>query len=101
EQVSRSPLPIDRALPIVEIPLLLSGTAMVTHIKPTEDDKGIVIRITEQSGQDGEVCLSVPEWVTDIYKSDMPEQEAEKISFDKTVFVRLRGFEIATLKFFA
>ncbi|MBE6883875.1 MAG: hypothetical protein E7487_04660 [Ruminococcaceae bacterium] len=101
EQVSRSLLPIDRALPIVEMPLVLSGTAMVTHIKPAEDGKGIVIRITEQSGQDGEICLSVPEWVTDIYKSDMPEQEAEKISFDKTVFVRLRGFEIATLKFFA
>lgn len=101
EQVSRSPLPIDRALPTAEMPLVLSGTALVTHAKLAEDGKSIVIRVTEHSGQDGEICLSVPDWVTNICKSDMPEQGADKISFGKTVFVQLRGFEIATLKFFA
>jgi alpha-mannosidase len=82
-----------------EFPTVLEGTAFVTHIKPAEDLDGIIVRVTENIGKDGEIVMSVPDWVKKVYITDMPEKKRKEATFDKTLRLDIRGFEIATLRF--
>ncbi len=99
EHFARQPLPVQESLASVSMPLVQSGTASITHVKPAEDGNGIIVRITEHAGSDGRVTLSVPEWVTAIQLTDMPERRAEALRLEKEISIPLKAFEIATLRF--
>ncbi len=99
EHFYRRLLPVAETLQTVELPTVVSGTATVTHTKVAEDGNGIIVRVSEQSGVDGVVEVSVPEWAKRVVITDMPETKSENVQFDKTVKLNLRAFELATLRF--
>jgi hypothetical protein len=80
-----------------ELPFVKRGSATVSHCKIAEDNRGVIVRIIEHSGKDGEVEVFLPSWVKEVYKTDMPETKREPLGFDKTLKISLRGFEILTL----
>ena len=98
EQFSRPLLCVKEPMMDVELPVVKSGSASVTHIKIAEDGEGIVVRVTEHGGVDGVAEISVPSWVKNACVTDMPEKNAFPIEFGKTLKLRLRAFEIASLR---
>lgn len=99
EQFSRPLLCVKEPIADVELPTVKSGAALVTHIKPAEDGDGIIVRVTEHGGEDGEAEIYVPAWAKRVCLTDMPEKKNLELPFDKTVKLTLRAFEIATLRF--
>ena len=94
-----SRLPVNAAEVMdVELPLLTAGSAMISHVKCAEDGNGLVVRVTECSGKDGTAVLRLPDWVSQAYRTDMPERLKEQLPAGNTVELQLHGFEIATLR---
>ena len=81
-----------------ELPFVTCKGATVSHCKVAEDRNGIIVRIVENSGKDGEISLHIPSSVKAVYKTDMPEKKCEKLELAETVKLSLRAFEIATLR---
>ena len=98
EQFARPLLPLDELPELAPMPLVSKGSATVTHIKPAEDGRGIIARVTEHGGKDTDVSVSIPDWVRAVYLTDMPERREEPVVYDKTLTLPLRAFEIATLR---
>lgn len=98
ESFARPPLGIKETLPAVEMPAVTGGFARITHVKPAEDGNGIIVRVTEYGGAEGEATVKIPAWVKEVYRTDLPERKAEKLEFGDTVTLKLRAFELATLR---
>ena len=98
EQFARPLLPLKEATDLVEMPIVTESSATVTHIKPAEDGCGVIVRVTEHSGKDGNVTITIPEWVSAVYLSDLPERKAEPLEYNKTLTLPLHAYEIATLR---
>lgn len=98
EQFSRPPLPVAGDLQVVPMPTVLEGTASITHVKPAEDGCGVILRVTEHGGVAGTVTVSLPDWVTAVFRTDLPEKRKEQLPLEKKVSLPLRPFEIATLR---
>jgi alpha-mannosidase len=97
ENFARRFLSVKEGIANAELPFVISGNATVSHCKVAQDNKGVIVRIIEYSGKDGEAEIFLPSWVKNVYKTDMPEAKRDILSFNKTLKIDLRGFEILTL----
>ena len=99
EQFCRRPLAVSEEISGIELPLIISGTASITHVKPAENGDGIIVRVTENQGIDGEVQLSVPSWTKKIALTDMPERAESSLPCGEKLTVNIRAFKIISLRF--
>ena len=91
-----SRLPVTAAEPVdAKLPTLVSGTAMITHVKCAEDGNGIILRITECGGQHTAAKLTIPGWVKDVYRTNMSEKISAPADPEN---IPLKPFEIATIR---
>lgn len=78
---------------------LKSQSAQITSIKRAEDKNGIVLRIVEEKGIDGDISLTFGENIKKVFITNMLEEnktEAELVG--NYVNMPIKGFEILTLK---
>ena len=78
-----------------KLPALVSGTAMISHVKCAEDGNGIIVRITECGGQHTTAKLTVPGWVKTVCRTNMAEKTATPADLQS---IPLKPFEIATIR---
>ena len=98
EHFYRRLLPVGDDLPSAELPTVISGTATVSHVKVAEDGNGIIVRVTEHSGVDGEIEVHLPAWVATAAIENMAEKDPEYIRIDDGIKIKVRAFEIVTLR---
>ena len=73
---------------------------MITAIKPSEDGKGLVLRLVETSGRDTTVTVKLPFLsIEKAYVTNLVEEELKPVEVQgDRITTTIRAFEIATLK---
>jgi alpha-mannosidase len=67
--------------------------------KKAEDENGFIFRLCDFSGQGGTATLVLPKPVTELFRCDLVEANAQKLNADgKTISVPVKAFSPATLK---
>ena len=83
-----------------EIPNIKSENVYCSSLKKAEEKDGIIMRLVEYRGKSGEVQISVPAWVREVYKVNLLERQEEKLDIKNgKVVMPVRPFEISTFLF--
>ena len=94
ETFSRLPVEMSEKMD-VEMPVVLSGNAMISHIKCAEDGSGIILRVTECAGKPTVAAISMPNWVKEVHKTNMAETTSAPADLGA---LQLKPYEIMTIK---
>ena len=94
EIFSRLPVEMSEKMD-VEMPVVLSGNAMISHVKCAEDGSGIILRVTECAGKPTVAAISMPNWVKEVHKTNMAETTSAPADLSA---LQLKPYEIMTIK---
>lgn len=82
------------------LPEIVSENAYVSTIKLAEKTDGLIVRLAEYRGKNGEVQIKVPQWASGVECVNMLERHNEAVEIcDNIAKLNVRPFQIVTLLF--
>ena len=82
------------------LPEIVSENAYVSSIKLAEKTEGLIVRLAEYRGKNGEVQIKVPQWANGVECVNMLERHNEAVEVcDNIAKLNVRPFQILTLLF--
>jgi alpha-mannosidase len=82
-----------------EMPQVQAENVRLASLKWAEKGSGVVLRLVEYRGQDGQAEIILPDWVKEAARVNLLEREATRLAVkDGKVVVALHAWEIATVK---
>ena len=86
-------------LHLPEMPQMLSGNVRLAALKWAEKGNGVVLRLVEYRGQEGQAEIILPAWAKEAARVNLLERDAVQLTpEDGKVVVKVRPWEIATVK---
>ncbi len=85
---------------ICKLPVFESDDVRVASVKPAEIMNGLIYRLVEYHGKDSKIKITLPEYVKNVYETDLKEDIINKLNVvDNTIEVDVKKYEIKTLYF--
>ena len=80
------------------LPTLSGSGVRIGAVKFSENKCGLILRLVEYHGKDSTALLTLPDWVTAVYETDMKENVIRELNIqDSSIELELHHFEIKTL----
>ena len=80
-----------------EMPEVLTDNARISAVMPSQDKKGIIIRVIEYRGHDSKLEIKLPDYVKSVAETDLKEDIIKEISVtDNIINSEIKHFEIKT-----
>jgi alpha-mannosidase len=71
---------------------------VMTALKPSEDGTGIIVRFYEASGEDTDAKITLFRKPVRVVKTNLIEEEEDEIPFEDTISMKIKPYEITSLK---
>lgn len=80
-----------------DMPRVLTDNARISAIIPSQDKKGIIMRVAEFRGKDSELKIKLPDYVKSVKETDMKEDVIGNVTTaDNIISSKINHFEIKT-----
>ena len=77
------------------LPAVISENARISAIMPSQDKKGIIMRVVEYRGKNADLRIKIPDRIAEAYLTDLKEDIIEKVNIEKGVIgTSIKKFEI-------
>ena len=80
-----------------EMPQILTDNARISSIIPSQDKKGLIMRVVEYRGRDSQLKIKLPDYVKSVAQTDLKEDIIKDISvLNNVIDSEIKHFEIKT-----